>query len=471
VGIRELDDFQHDVIAFGNRRGRFVYADAMGARKTATTLAWLQQRESAHKIILVVPGAVVQHWHEEAAEWYPEAMVCHGTTAAARYKLIAQVSTLSAPTIYVTTYDAMKVDANELAGVFDTWIFDEGHRLKGRTTAVALAAYKLTKGATNIACVTGTPVLNHPEELWFYLHMLFRKSFTSFWRWAEEHFCISVLPRNHLVKIVGDYQPGHAAIVRKQISTVFIQREDTELYPDAAWTAEPLFIPALVELSTEEKRHYDKLVNHSWTQFNGKVIKGGNALAINTRLRQLASDWGTLNSDNPNGTKVTYAVELILRLLKQETGGIVVFTEYKETAKRIEYALLKLQVGVGLYTGDEKPAQRELTKQWFIDKQIQVLIGTYGSMKEGVDGLQKVSHQMVLVDLLWVYGLVMQAVGRLRRDGQTYPVIVHPIVARNTVDASVLQANLTKKNVAAVIKGRLVSEVIYGITDIEVLDD
>jgi SNF2 family DNA or RNA helicase len=192
-----LDPFQLDTLAFlDHARGRAVIADPMGARKTGTILSWLSTTPCS-TVLVVAPSAVHGHWAREAAKFYPEASVHHGTGSKVHReaeRLRASYADSAEPSLYITTYESMKADqhAIELAR-FDTVVFDEGHALKGRRTQVALCANAVTAKAKHVIIATGTPVLNHAAELWQYLHMLAPKVYPAFWRWAEEHFRVEVV--------------------------------------------------------------------------------------------------------------------------------------------------------------------------------------------------------------------------------------------------------------------------------------
>jgi len=71
---------------------------------------------------------------------------------------------------------------------------------------------------------------------------------------------------------------------------------------------------------------------------------------------------------------------------------------------------------------------------------IKLLIGHPASMGHGVDGLQDSGHIMVWFGLPWSLELYYQMIGRLKRTGQKKGVIIHQILARETVDLAVLDS-------------------------------
>jgi SNF2 family DNA or RNA helicase len=462
--IPELDSFQVRTLAFMDKAdGRLVLADPMGARKTGTTLSWLWMR-SVPRTLVVAPTAVHGHWTREARDFYPEAEVFVGRGPKRTEQLAAAAA--REPSIYITTYESMKLDEALIkAAKFTAVVFDEGHRLKGRRTGVALTANAVTSKAKHIICATGTPVINHAAELWQYLHMLAPKTYRSFWTWAETHFVVTIqhtkVKTRWPVKVVGDYKPGHEAIVRAQIKPFFIQRALADLFPGQAWIEEPEHVAIEVELSPSERKLYKNLVKYQWGDTPTGTITTSNKLALTTRLTQLASDWGTLDAEHENGTKVKATVDLVLDLLERDEP-VVVFTLYHLTAERIYAALAKHKVKARVYHGGIPPEGREGAVRDFADGKCQVLIGTLQSLGEGVDGAQKRCNTVVLADHFWTAAKNDQAVGRIKRSGQQRRVTVYHVFAEGTIDTTIADACLRKVNVIESLNERPLVDSIYG---------
>jgi SNF2 family DNA or RNA helicase len=216
-----------------------------------------------------------------------------------------------------------------------------------------------------------------------------------------------------------------------------------------------------VELSPAERKMYANLVKHSWAVTSDKEITTSNALDKNTRLEQLASDWGALDSGLDAGAKVKAAVELIHLLLERDEQ-VVVFAKYKETVRRIHQALVDKGVTALQYHGDIDPHDRDVAVTAFGNGKCAVIVGTLKAMSEGVDGLQQASSTIVMVDRWWTHGKNDQAIGRLRRSGQAKVVTVYHVFAKDTVDATISAACLRKLNVVELLKGRPAVDAIYG---------
>jgi SNF2 family DNA or RNA helicase len=64
----------------------------------------------------------------------------------------------------------------------------------------------------------------------------------------------------------------------------------------------------------------------------------------------------------------------------------------------------------------------------------QLMIGHAASMGHGIDGLQSAGNILVWFGLNWSLDLYEQFNARIRRQGQSVPVICHRILAMNTLD-------------------------------------
>lgn len=464
-----LDPFQHEVIDFFNANGgRGIYADPVGARKTGTTLSWLADNADLKRTLCVAPKAVHNHWRREAAKFYPELVVLHGKTKGQRHDAIESVRDGSydlGRCMYVTSYESMKEDEERLIRArFDMVVFDEGHKLKGRRTDVALCANKVTLKPDCLIVATGTPVLNNADELWQYLHMLDRKKYPSFDRWVRTHFEVEdtdfhgKLPRK--VRLVGSIKPGHEKLLRKQLAGVMIQRQIHELFPGELWTQPVEHEVISVDLNAAERKGYDKLVKHGWADIGNEYVATGNKLALWTRLRQLGSDWGNLDASLPGGSKVMAATERIADLARRES--VVAFAGYRQTCTKLVEQLTKKKLRAFPYTGAQSEDEHEHLLAEHEAGNVDVVVGTIGALGTGVDGLQRHGSSIVMLDRDWAPAINDQCFGRRRRSGQTERVSVRHIVAEGTLDIAVMQACLDKTNVTEILADRPLLDGIYG---------
>jgi SNF2 family DNA or RNA helicase len=433
-----LRPYQRDALAFMQRYQRTIYGDGPGTGKTPTATR-------LHPHVVVAPKSVLRMWGERLVEWgagTPFLAVGTPKQRALMYETATQATPL------VLSYETMRQDIEQVRRLdVGVLVFDEAHRLKNRKAAVRKAAAKLTRRPEIVAMLTGTPILNHPEELWSALNLLYPTKFPSYWRWVHEHYHVKVTDfRGRLarpVTIVGDLLPGHEPILQADLSGVLIQRPLALLLPDMP----PVSTTRLtVDLTPDERKHYQQMLKFDWTAIGDEPTVAANDVSRISRLRQLASDWTALGATTP-GTKARAAAELAADIGEP----VVIFTAYRATA----VAVAGLVGAAAVYTGEQSAEEREQAVRSFVSGDVSVLVGTIGALSEGVDGLQAVSRHIIFVDRDWTPARNEQAIGRIRRSGQQSGVQVWNIVARDTVDEDVEAALASKESVIEAVLGTL----------------
>lgn len=448
-------------------RERFIHADPPGTGKTPVGWRWVQAH-GADRVLIVAPRNVLRHWEALGHIWAPEytiTVIPTKTPAKKRRFYIDAMDDVTGPEALIIPYSVLREDVDLLLTKgFEAIIADEAHKLKDRTTQVFKAAAKLAWRAPVIDLTTASPILNRADEAWSAMHLIDRKRWPSFWRWAREHFYCTMSNFGgrsvRAVEQVGDPRPGALEAIRDEFGPLLVMRSEAELEMDLP---DVVSIPLMVDLSPAERRIYDQMSKHFWLKEGGTTVFASNEVSKITRLRQLSSDWSDMldNEVVDDGTKVQAAADLIIDELQGKS--VVVFAQFKGTVRRLVARLRKAGVSATAYTGDEDDDARESALEAFLYREVQVLVGTDSTMAEGLDGLQAVAHHMVIIDPDWVPEIVNQKIGRLKRDGQLSPtVFVYYILARDTIDQTVELAREAKESVIDVVVGHALKDVVSG---------
>lgn len=440
-----LRKYQQEGSEFLLSHRRSVLALDPGTGKTPTTLVSLRDA-GALRVLVVAPKSVVHHWENLAADWWPELRTWIGTgTAKQRESARAYVATISRgiPSALVVNYESMRIDIEALAAMgFDAVVFDEAHRLKNRNAQQTRAANHLTgKPHQWVWLVTGTPIMNRPEEIWSLLHLIDRHRFSSYWRWVRAYYETSMEsygwgPQRRAVEQLGDLHDGAIERMRPELADVMFHRSLEECLPDLPPVTNVLID---VELDSEERKLYEALLHKTWADIGGEILLIPNDVARQTRLRQVVSNIEILGAERTKpGSKIAAAVEIISDL---EPEQVVVLTWSRAAAERVAEEC----DGAFIHGGVDTKIRQEILGK-FTSGEIRILAGTLATLGEGVDGLQVARH-MIRLDRDWTPARNDQAVARLRRSGQHRAVVVHDIVAFDTIDATVEKALRHKTSV------------------------
>jgi SNF2 family DNA or RNA helicase len=192
-----------------------------------------------------------------------------------------------------------------------------------------------------------------------------------------------------------------------------------------------------VALPPEAKAQYDKL-EREWVLSlpeDGTVV-GSSAAVVTGKLLQFAN--GAVYTDD-GGYTVVHDTKLaaLVDVLEEANGRpVLVFYSYKHDLARIEGYLQRQGYPVRTLGGSED------IEDWNSGR-VPVVLAHPASAGHGLN-LQAGGNVIVWFGLTWSLEQYQQANARLHRQGQAQAVIVHHLVAKDTVDEDVMRA-LTEK--------------------------
>ena len=148
-----------------------ILADDMGLGKTLQVIAlllWASRSGGGPRTsIVVAPTSLVYNWLSEIRRFAPELRVVVGEgNQNARSQTIARLASPACDVdVYITSYPLIRRDIGQLSGIgFRFAILDEAQYIKN-AMSVGAGAVKQLRAQTRFA-LTGTPMENHPGELW-----------------------------------------------------------------------------------------------------------------------------------------------------------------------------------------------------------------------------------------------------------------------------------------------------------------
>jgi SNF2 family DNA or RNA helicase len=174
----ELRPFQKAGVQYALSTKRLFIADEMGLGKTIQALATIQAA-NAYPAIVVCPASLKLNWAREAAKWLPGKSISMWNGKAG-----------IAADIIVINYDVLKKHLPELLALSAKCVvFDESHYAKNYKAQRTEAAKELAKGIEYRIALTGTPVLNRPQELISQLGIIGRLNDVGgdFWTFAKRY--------------------------------------------------------------------------------------------------------------------------------------------------------------------------------------------------------------------------------------------------------------------------------------------
>lgn len=419
--LRHYQESGVDWLTFLKKAGLgAVLADDMGLGKTLQTICILEGRA-----LVVCPKSVVYNWAEEIARFRPRlrTSIYHGPRRELRRD--ADVT--------LTTYAMLRLDVDKLAHeAWDVIVLDEAQAIKNATSQTAQAAFELD-GGFHVA-LSGTPVENRLEELW------------SVMRFTNPGLLGGLRDfQDRYSEPIGSGNADASARLRAKIRPFVLRRMKREVAPELPPRTESVLH---VELDDTERAIYDAVRVAAKKDVAEKLAHGGSVLAALEallRLRQAACHSGLI----PGQTAETSSkVERLLEALSEAAADghkALVFSQWTSLLDRIEPHLTAAGIAFTRLDGSTRDRGGVVSRFQSEDGPPVMLV----SLKAGGTGLNLTAADHVfLVDPWWNPAIEDQAADRAHRIGQTRPVMVYRMVAKDTVEEKILSLKARKRALA-----------------------
>lgn len=214
---------------------------------------------------------------------------------------------------------------------------------------------------------------------------------------------------------------------------------------------EPLFTPRPYRLDPAHMKLYRRIAEERLVEFdNGKEIDAISASALRSALQQLIVNWGEFD-ENP--ARVPAVMDMIEEVL-EEIGErkLVIAAHFIRTNRYLHSALAKYGA-VAVYGEVSKSDKQKAIQRFIQDPKCRVILVQPSSAGFGVDGLQHVCSDMLVVEAPTTPTPFQQVVARLDRDGQNSEVHVRIAIATGTVQVKMFRDLLDNDELANSVQG------------------
>jgi SNF2 family DNA or RNA helicase len=451
----------------------------MGTGKSLQTLAAIRVADTigqAYPALIVCPNSLKRNWEREIKRWLPEAnpFVIQGSAAKRRTQIAEAAEADNA--IIIVNIEAMKlhsrlssygstrlkrcmecetktqpgtpdlkesaceVHEKELNRVpFRVCVLDEAHRVKDAQALQTRAIWNVFHGPTVEYrwALTGTPVANHPGDLWSIMHAIAPETYPAKSAFIDRYARIEY---NHFggMSIVG-LNHEHKEEFFKILDPHFrrmIKADVLKQLPDK------VFMRRDVEMSPKQARAYKDIAKELVTVLeDGTVLVANGNLAGATRLLQFASayceveqgetpedpaTWLVSLTDSPKSSKI----DELMSIIEDEPGKpMVIAAEHRQL---IDLAATRM-------ADAGHPGERDAAVQAFQDGKIDHILFTY---KAGGVGLNLTrADTMVRLQRSWSLIDNNQGVDRIHRIGSEVhdKVTIIDLVAAGTIEETQLE--------------------------------
>lgn len=413
----------------------------MGLGKTVITLTaiWELMYEDfeIRKVLVVAPAMIVDNvWQDEGAKWdhlnHLKIVAIKGTSTQ-RMNIIN-----SDADIYVISRDniAWLVGLFATNFPFDMLVLDELSSFKSHDSKRFKALKIIRPLCKRVVGLTGTPTGNGLVDLWPEMYLIdMGKRLGRNISYYREHYLTPTITRGHTVYKYEVNEPAQKAIhdAIKDICISMSNKDYGEL-PDKIEINKFIDLPNITQQRYDafEKEQVLEIIAKQFEEDNTLEISALNAAALSSKLLQFAN--GAVYDSEKNYHVVhDLKLEVLEEIIEAANGEpILIFYTFKHDLKRIQKKFKAV-----LFEGKK---QLELWNK----KQIPLMIAHPASAGHGLN-LQAGGSIIVYFSLPWSLELYLQSMARLYRQGQLKPVVIYKLIARKTLDTSVVKALARKQ--------------------------
>lgn len=328
---------------------------------------------------------------------------------------------------------------------FDMLVIDESTMFKNPSSKRFKLLKKNLYIFTRRYILTGTPIPNGLEDLWSQIFILDEgNSLGKFVGQYRQQYFFPIPMDNqgkafNLFKLVK----GKEEQIYTKIApiTLRLSAKDYMDLPDISFNVVNVKLPLKV------RKQYQEIEREYFAILDDKTVSAGNAAVASIKCRQIASGGIYSDPDIFEGDFERKVIQLHdektnrLKEMVEDLGGksVLIAYEFNHDLLRLKKAFPKARI---IGSGTSPKDRAEAIKDWNAGF-IPVLLGQPSSMGHGLN-LQEGGSDIFWYTPTWNLELFEQFNKRLHRKGQEKPVMVHLMVAEDTIDEAVVEA-LTNK--------------------------
>jgi SWI/SNF-related matrix-associated actin-dependent regulator 1 of chromatin subfamily A len=404
-GVRFIETF----------KGKALLAFAPRLGKSLTSLAWCLYAKKQH-ILVVCPSISKLVWEQEVKKWSSlRAQSLYGRTP---YQIDKRIQVL------IINYDILThwIDMIEV-WEYDAIIIDESHYASNKHRNVSVPTEEgknvtvktlvkrtqsvqyLASKSPAVICLSGTPFLSYPAQLYQTVHMLAPRIFSNEYSFLHK-YCDPILTR------WGWEFKGASRIpeLKAKLATVMLRKAKEDVFTELP-EEEHILIPITID-----RKEYEE----DWAKYQIWY-------RAHRDLPEEELDAKILHMESVNYSKKRSAIHEWIKDFQKSGQPLVVFAWFRETCLDLHKAFAKDAV---LIYGGTKDRQKEITK--FQQGKAQILIGQISATKESITLAN--SNDVLYAEVPYSAGDLIQSQERVFLPGKEHKNAYYYAVAWDTAD-------------------------------------
>lgn len=423
------------------RKPVFLIADEPGLGKTLQAIKIMEYLASirakdrhylCRRVLILCPASLVWNWHKEILDWLPEEI---------RGKMDIDVRS------YQKAPEKEEMRKREktmnFRGAYDFVIVDEAHYIKNpKAKRTKNFLHEIAPKAFRILFLTATPTPNYLIEFFPMLSVINPDKFSNYMAFAT--------------KYCGGYQGKFGFVatgvnkknlreIKETLKSKMIKRKKAQVLSDLP---DKLYKEIWINEIDDDSIDFGIESN---TKFDYGLLSLAETIEELAKIPHISTARAQLGV-----LKAFYASRYLKDLLESLiVKKVVVFAHHKEAINIIKESLKKAGIPFVSLSGESSSEERKEAVESFQNKkEIQVFVGSIKAAGEGLT--LTAASDVVFCELDWTPASNLQAEDRLHRIGQKNSVVIHKLIARNSLDIRIMSLLSKKeKGIALVFRDNL----------------
>lgn len=377
------------------------------------------------KVLVIAPLRVADTtWQDEIEKW--EHLKCLKLSKILGNKKNRIMALYKKADVYTINRENVPwlVDFYKNDWPFDMVIIDELSSFKSPSAKRFKALKKVRHKIKRIVGLTGTPAPNGLLNIWSQIYLLdggkrLGRTFTGYRNryFHPQKYINGGIPTDYTINEDAEEK------IYEKISDICISMKAL----DYLKMPECIFNKVMVELSEKDMKLYCKLERDLLLPFEDSDVDAKNAVVLSNKLLQMAS--GAVYDEFGDVKHIhDKKLDALEDLIEAANGKpVLVYYGFKHDKDRIKERFDVEDINTS-----------EDIANWN-DGKIQIALCHPAATGHGLN-LQEGGCTIIWFSMTWSLELYQQANARLYRQGQKHNVVIHHIIAKDTVDEKVIQA-------------------------------
>lgn len=435
--------YQREGIAYGLNAKRLIIGDEPGLGKTLQSIG-IVDTANAYPCLVICPSSLKINWQREFEKFTDKSAKVLDNNVRSTWGYLLSMGVHQ---VAIVNYESLrKFFVWDIKGddkqfrlkdvvfcphikVFKSVIIDESHRVKDPTTQQSIYAKGLTTNKEWIIMLSGTPVVNKPQDLIAQLSIMNRiKEFGGRAKFMAD-YCVDTKDK--------DAQPAvPLSVLSKQLyDTCMIRREKAKVLPQLP---DKTRVDLYVEISNAKE--YDLAAADLASYLREYTECTDSEIRRKMRMEALVK-FMTLRSLATKG-KVAQAVDFI-RTFLDSGKKLIVFCSLHEIVDNLKGAFPHAVTVTGRDSAVNKQAAVDAFQN---NPDVNLIICSIKAA--GVGLTLTASSDVAFIELAWTYADCCQCEDRAHRIGQKDNVTCYYLLGRGTIDHTIYKLIHKKKSIA-----------------------